>query len=128
MLSNLERTEQNQLPYEDDELLQEMEVEVEEQAEVDVELAYLLTDDESEDNEADLEPANAGNLLGTPELNDMVRNMNISKDEALRMGQTMKSWNCLKNKAKIYHLRSRDKEFRQHFSCDNVSVYCSDIE
>jgi hypothetical protein len=67
-------------------------------------------------------------LFTQPELNDLVRDLGLSKEKALLLGSRLKENNLLASGTIITSYRSRDREFTPCFSQEGELVYCSDIQ
>jgi hypothetical protein len=63
----------------------------------------------------------------TAELNDLVRNLKLSKSQAVTLGQVFKSKRMLSKDTTYSHLIKRDEDFRKFYQKDDVSIYCWDI-
>jgi hypothetical protein len=61
------------------------------------------------------------------ELNDIVRDLGLSKDFAEILGSRLQSWDLLSADTSFSWYRNRDKVFIPYFSHDGSLVYCSDI-
>lgn len=66
-------------------------------------------------------------LVTQGELNDLVRDLNLSKKQAELLGSRMKGWNLLHNDTKICFFRNRQEEFQDFYSDENSLVYCNNI-
>lgn len=91
------------------------------------------SDEESGSNEEDnsdfeFESSNKPHLISQGELNDLVRDLNLSKIQAELLGSRLQGWNLLQTNAKISGFRSRQKEFSQYFRDENNLVYCTNID
>lgn len=83
-----------------------------------------IDDDNASDFEEDqVKP----HLLTQGDLNDLVRDLNLSKKQAELLGSRLKGWNLLHRETKICHFRNRDEQFKFYFSQDGDLVYCNDI-
>jgi len=71
---------------------------------------------------------------GTPhvitqgKLNDLVRDLNLSKFKAEILGSRLQQWNLLHKSTRISIFRQRHEEFSQYFKLENRVVYCCDVE
>jgi len=62
------------------------------------------------------------------ELNDLVRELGLSKEGAELLASRLKEKNLLTKGTKSSHYRDRDKPFRQYFSADTGLVYCHNVK
>jgi len=96
-----------------------------------------LSDSESSDEDVgqansnmDCEPTFAGgsssnepHLLSQGDLNDIVRDLNLSKKQAESLGSRLKGWNLLLQDNKVCFYRGRREEFKDIFSRKVVSCF-----
>lgn len=61
------------------------------------------------------------------ELNDLVRDLSLSKSNAELLASRLKDKNLLSHSARITFYRSRHEEYLPFFTKDNDLVYCTDI-
>ena len=61
------------------------------------------------------------------ELNDLVRDLGLSKQAAEVLASRLKERNLLDSFAKVSYFRTRDENFVNFFSEVNLFVYCHDI-
>lgn len=54
---------------------------------------------------------NAPHLLGQDELNDLVRDLELTKKKAELLGSRLQEWNFLKPSTEISHFRNRHMQF-----------------
>jgi len=73
-------------------------------------------------------PSTAPHLITQPELNDLVRDLGLSKNQSELLGSRLQGWNLLKPGTNITVYRNRDKEFIQYFAVDNDLAYCCDVD
>lgn len=66
-------------------------------------------------------------LITQAQLNDLVRDLNLSKGKAELLGSRLQSWNLLEHSTKISHFRNRHKKFSAFYSMDDNLAYCSDV-
>jgi hypothetical protein len=64
--------------------------------------------------------------INQAELNDLVRDLNLSKGQAGFLVLRLKSWNLLEKDTKYDH-RQRQHEFQHMFSLQDDLVYCNDV-
>jgi len=66
-------------------------------------------------------------LLTQCELNDLVRDLKLSKINAELLGSRLKGWNLLRHDTKVCVYRNRQKDFQDFYSeCDGLA-YCNNI-
>jgi hypothetical protein len=66
-------------------------------------------------------------LLTQGDLNDLVRDLKLSKKRAELLGSRLKGWNLLQNDTKVCFFRNRQDEFQDLYSEENDLVYCNNI-
>ena len=89
------------------------------------------TGDSSENMQMD--PAYEGpsaepHLITQPELNDLVRDLGLSKNQSELLGSRLQGWNLLQASTNVTVYRNRDKEFAKYFTLDNELAYCNDVD
>ena len=98
-----------------------------------------LSDNESSDedigqanNNVDCYPTFAGacssigsHLLPQGDLNNDVRDLNLSRKQAGLLGYRLKGWNHLRQDTKVWFYRERHEEFKDIFSQDDGVVFCN---
>lgn len=67
-------------------------------------------------------------LFAQGELNDLVRDLGLSKDAAELLGSRLKNKNLLSRGTSFYWYRHREKEFTQFFSKEGNLVFCNNVE
>ncbi|KAJ8716001.1 hypothetical protein PYW08_013286 [Mythimna loreyi] len=65
-------------------------------------------------------------LIEQPELNDLVRDLNLSKQHAELLGSRLQQWNLLAKDTKISVFRDRNKHLSTFFRAENKLCYCID--
>jgi len=66
-------------------------------------------------------------LIRKAELNDLVRDLNMSKKQAELLASRLRGWNLLEEGVKICTFRQRQQEFENLFSMQDGLVFCSDV-
>lgn len=61
------------------------------------------------------------------DLNDLIRDLNLSKQQAEVLTSRLKGWNLLQKDVRICSYRSRHSVFKDCFSEENGIVFCKDI-
>ena len=62
------------------------------------------------------------------ELNDLVRDLGLSKETAQILGSRLKEKHLLTPGTTFYWFRTREAEFREYFTTEGSLVYCNNIE
>ena len=65
-------------------------------------------------------------LFDQTELNDLIRNLNLSKDKAELIGSLLKEKNLLNEKVRISY-RNREKDLAKFFSDEDGLIYCKNV-
>ena len=99
-----------------------------------------LSDSESSDedvgqaNDMDCDPkfaracsSNEPHLLTQVDLNDIVRDLNLSKKQVELLGSRLKGWNLLLQETKVCFYRGRYYEFKNFFSLEDGVVFSNDV-
>lgn len=73
-------------------------------------------------------PEDEPHLLDQTELNDLVRDLGLTKGKAELLASRMLQWNFLKSETKVTIYRSRNEELAKFFSKQNSLCYCIDID
>ncbi|GFG37027.1 hypothetical protein Cfor_05729 [Coptotermes formosanus] len=66
-------------------------------------------------------------LLTQGDLNDLVQDLKLSKNQAELLGSMLKGWNLLQNDTKMCFFRNRQDVFQDLYSEENDLVYCNNI-
>ena len=82
---------------------------------------------ESEDSTYETEQSSAPQQFSQPELNDLVRDLGLSKKAAEILASRLQEKNLLDSSAKVSYFRKREQIFVEFFSEDMKFVYCHDI-
>lgn len=67
-------------------------------------------------------------LLDQGDLNDLVRDLNLSKRQAELLGSRLKGWNLLKKETKVCAFRSRHTEFVDYFAFQDGIAFCCEVK
>lgn len=81
----------------------------------------------SEDSSSGTQQSPVPQQFKQPELNDLVRDLGLSKAAAELLASRLQEKNLLHRSAKVSYFRKRDQVFVNFFSEDNRFVYCNDI-
>ncbi|UYV70254.1 hypothetical protein LAZ67_7002290 [Cordylochernes scorpioides] len=94
----------------------------------------IFSDDDSDRREQQWDDTNfeAGalsepHLLTQGDLNDLVRDLDLSKKQSELLGSRLKGWNLLHKGTKVCFFRKRQDEFQDFYSQENDLVYCNDV-
>ena len=66
--------------------------------------------------------------LNQKQLNDLVRDLGLSKENSELLASRLKEVNVLTKDTKVTFYRNRDEEFRKYFSIEDSLVYCNNVE
>ncbi|UYV71887.1 hypothetical protein LAZ67_9000882 [Cordylochernes scorpioides] len=96
--------------------------------------SVIFSDDDSDRREQQWDDTNfeAGalsepHLLTQGDLNDLVRDLDLSKKQSELLGSRLKGWNLLHKGTKVCFFRKRQDEFQDFYSQENDLVYCNDV-
>ncbi|GBP47649.1 hypothetical protein EVAR_40045_1 [Eumeta japonica] len=85
---------------------------------------------ESSDSDPTFEPSTSNkepHFITQNDLNDLVRDLDLSKRQAELLASRLHDWNLLEKNTRISVYRSRHTHFSNFFSQDGNIVFCSDI-
>ena len=82
---------------------------------------------ETESFSDDTNRLSAPELFRQTELNDLVRDLGLSKKAAKILASTLQEKHLLDDSAKVSYFRKRDQSFVTFFSEQKQFVYCHDI-
>lgn len=71
---------------------------------------------------------NEPHFLTQDDLNDLVRDLGLSKNKAELLASRLKGWKLLQGDTKVSFFRQRQKEFEHLFSKEKDLVFCNDVE
>jgi hypothetical protein len=85
---------------------------------------------EQDISDPDFQPStsNKPHLISQGELNDLVRDLNLSKSQAEFLGSLLQGWNLLQKNTNISIFRYRQKDIAQCFASAGDLVCCTDID
>lgn len=83
---------------------------------------------ESEGSSSDANKSLTSQQFSKPELNDLVRDLSLSKKAAELLASRLKEKNLLHRSAKVSYFRSREQNFVNFFIEDEHFVYSNDIK
>ena len=86
----------------------------------------MMESDDQDYEEPDI--SNAPHLITAADLNDLVRDLGLSKIGAELLGSRLKEWNLLDKGTKICTFRNRQKELAQYFSKEDDLSYCNNVD
>lgn len=81
----------------------------------------------SEDSSSDTQCSSTPQQFKQSELNDLVRDLGLSKQSAELLASRLNEKHLLDRSAKVSYFRQRDKMFLNFFCEENQFVYCNDI-
>ncbi len=71
--------------------------------------------------------SNEPHLLTEGELNDIVRDLKLSKKQAELLGSRLNGWNVLREDTKVCLYRGRHDEFKDFFSQEDSEEFLNDV-
>jgi len=71
--------------------------------------------------------SNEPHLLIQGDLNDIVRDLNLSKKQAELLGSRLKGRKLLRQNTKVCFYRGHHEEFKDLFSQEDCVVFCNDV-
>jgi hypothetical protein len=85
---------------------------------------------EQDISDPDFQPStsNEPHLISRGELNDLVRDLNLSKSQAEFLGSRLQGWNLLQKNTNILIFCYQQKDTAQYFSSAGDLVYCTDTD
>lgn len=63
-----------------------------------------------------------------PELNDLVRDLTLTKQQAEVLASRLQQWNLMADDARVSAYRKRSVQLQEHFSIDKDLCFCHDIK
>jgi len=66
-------------------------------------------------------------LLEPGDLNDFVRDFNLSKKQAEIFSVKLKVWNLFRQDTEMYFFRNRQNKFKDFFSQENYLEFCNNV-
>ncbi|KAI6661434.1 hypothetical protein LOD99_13306 [Oopsacas minuta] len=67
-------------------------------------------------------------IINQSELNDLVRDLNLTKDQSELLGSRLKVWNLLDEETKVSFFRTRQSDFSVHFEMQGPLCYCNNVD
>ena len=83
--------------------------------------------DSSDRHDPSFEISNEPHLLTQGDLNDLVRDLHLSKNQAELLGSQLKGWNLLDRGTKVCYFRNRQEDLKNFFSQEGDFEYCNYI-
>ncbi|GBM20775.1 hypothetical protein AVEN_30025-1 [Araneus ventricosus] len=87
---------------------------------------------EAEDDQvpmyADVQTSPMPHLISRSDLNDLVRDLNLSKNQSELLASRLKEWNLLEKETKVCSFRKRQQDFQDFFSRDGDVIFCNDVD
>jgi hypothetical protein len=66
-------------------------------------------------------------LISQAELDDLVRDLTLSKEKSELLGSRLKEWNLLQRGATVAHFRHRHMKFAAYYSVEHGFCFCHDV-
>ena len=66
--------------------------------------------------------------INQTELNDLIHDLNLSKDQSQILASRLKEKNLLTHGMSVSHYKSRKSSFQQFFKVDDLFVFCANVE
>ena len=66
-------------------------------------------------------------LINQEQLNDLVRDLALSKEKAEVLGSRLQQWNLLESGTTISSFRHRNKTLARYYAIDDDICYCKDV-
>lgn len=92
------------------------------------ELEEMAIDSAGSSSDSYTQTSSAPKLFNQAELNDLVRDLDLSKSAAELLSSRLQEKNLLHSSAKVSYYRDREKVFTPFFSEVNKFVFCHDIQ
>lgn len=67
-------------------------------------------------------------MISQPELNDLARDLGLSKEKSELLASRLQGWNLLASGTHVTYFRDRHKNFLQYFEMTESLSYCSNID
>ena len=104
-------------------------------------LTFSVDNSNSDENHREQEGDNVGcdlkfeaicsssepHLLRQGDLDDLVRDLNLSQKQAALLGSKLKEWNLLLHDTEVCFFRNHQNEFEEIFSQEDDLVFCNDV-
>ena len=72
--------------------------------------------------------AAASHKISQEELNDLVRDLDLSKNKAEILASRLRQWNLLKDEARVTLFRNRHEQFEPFFKKEDTLVFCQNVD
>lgn len=95
---------------------------------IDTEIGEAIADLSTSDEEFLPLQEDSPHLITQLELNDLVRDLNLSKAQAEILGSRLQGWKLLAPDTRISVYRNRQKELSQYFSTEENLSFCNNID
>ena len=66
-------------------------------------------------------------MINQADLNDVIRDLNLTKQQSELLCSRLKGWNLLEKDVRICEYCTRDRYFKEFFSEENSLVFCNDV-
>ncbi|KAI6646865.1 hypothetical protein LOD99_9134 [Oopsacas minuta] len=67
-------------------------------------------------------------IINQSKLNNLVRDLNLTKDQSELLGSRLKGWNLLDEETKVSFFRTRQSDFSVHFEMQGSLCYCNNVD
>lgn len=94
---------------------------------IDDEVIDMVLEHSSDSDEEFELPDSQPHLITQGELNDLVRDLSLSKRQAELLGSRLQGWNLLQSATSVSVFRSRQSDFSPFFDEDNTLCFCKDV-
>ena len=86
-------------------------------------------DNDCNEDDLDYKPENSKipHIISQVELNDLVRDLRLTKSQSELLASRLQVWNLLEDETKVNFYRKRTAELTPHFSMKGDLCYCSNI-
>lgn len=88
----------------------------------------MTNDNLSEDPSFEMSNTDKPHILNKNELNDLVRDLNLSKQQAELLGSRLRGWNLLQHDTTFCTYRSRHMEFLEYFAFEDDIAFCCNVQ
>ncbi|GBM14537.1 hypothetical protein AVEN_101176-1 [Araneus ventricosus] len=67
-------------------------------------------------------------LISQSDFSDLVRDLNLSKNQSELLASILKEWNLLEKETKVCSFRKWQQDFQDFFSRDGDVIFCNDVD